>query len=145
MEMYSNDAAVRVYDYFSKNRLVILDNLVEMKFSRYETLVKQEEQDLCSCVLLVSIICRDNSTLSLRHFYSVSNLTGLDFSRSLMCRFACSLARWPAFACSSTRQVPKPLFNTVIYMMAFGPKGSWRRSLLSLTTVATPSRSSTPS
>ena len=75
--MYSNDAAMRVYDYFSKNKLVILDNLVEMKFSRYETLVKQEEQDLCSCVLLVSIICRDSSTLSLRHFYSVCELIHL--------------------------------------------------------------------
>ena len=69
--MYSEDAAMRVYSYFNKNKLVILDNLVEMKFSRYDNLVRQENQDLCTCVLLVSIICRDNSTLSLRHFYSV--------------------------------------------------------------------------
>lgn len=69
--MHTEEDALLVYNKFAVNKLVVLDNEVEVKFSRYEQLVKPEEQVLSQCVLLVSIICRDNSTLSLRNFYSV--------------------------------------------------------------------------
>ena len=71
MEMLSTDDAFKVYNRFTKKKLVILDNEVELKFSRYNKLVKPEEPVASQCVLLVSIICRDNSTLSLRNFYFV--------------------------------------------------------------------------
>ena len=72
VEMNTVEDAVKVYNHFSEQKLVILGNAVDLKFSHYDQLVKPEEQVLSQCVLLVSIICRDNSTLSLRHFYSVT-------------------------------------------------------------------------
>ena len=67
----SEKDAEMVSNYFQIHKLVILGNEVSIKFSRYDHLVRPEEQSGFQCVLLVSIICRDNSTLSLRHFYSV--------------------------------------------------------------------------
>lgn len=72
--MNTTEDALKVYNHFSEQQLIILGNAIELKFSHYDKLVKPEEQVLSQCVLLVSIICRDNSTLSLRHFYSVSSL-----------------------------------------------------------------------
>ncbi len=71
VEMYSSEDSLKVYNYCNKQKLHVLGNEVEVKFSRYDQLVRQEEQVASQCVLLVSIICRDNSTLSLRNFYSV--------------------------------------------------------------------------
>lgn len=71
VELYSEKDAEMVFNYFQVQKLVILGNEVSIKFSRYDRLVRPEEQSSSQCVLLVSIICRDNSTLPLRHFYSV--------------------------------------------------------------------------
>ena len=71
MEMNNTDDAMAVYNYFQSNSLTILGNKVEVRFSRYDKLTKQEDQSAPQRVLLVSIICYDKSTLSLRHFYSV--------------------------------------------------------------------------
>lgn len=70
--MHSIEDALRVYQIFSEKQLFILNNKVNVKFSRYNKLIKQEEQVASQCVLLVSIICRDNSSLPLVFFYSVS-------------------------------------------------------------------------
>lgn len=71
MEMNNTDDAMAVYNYFQSNSLTILGNKVEVRFSRYDKLTKQEDQSASQRVLLVSIICYDQSTLSLQHFYSV--------------------------------------------------------------------------
>ena len=71
VEMYSSEDSLKVYNYCNKQKLHVLGNEVELKFSRYHQLLRQEQQLASQCVLLVSIICRDNSTLSLRNFYSV--------------------------------------------------------------------------
>ena len=71
MEMFRNEDALAVYNQFKNKKLIILGNDVDIKFSRYEQLVRSEDLSAPRCVLLVSIICRDNSTLSLRYFYSV--------------------------------------------------------------------------
>lgn len=81
--MYSSEDALKVYNYCSKKKLHVLGNEVEVKFSRYEQLIRQEDQVAPQCVLLVSIICRDNSTLSLRNFYSVPHFIPLSFSLDL--------------------------------------------------------------
>lgn len=70
--MHSAEEALKVYEAYSEKQLFILGNEVNVKFSRYNQLIKQEEQVPSQCVLLVSIICRDNSSLTLRTFYSVS-------------------------------------------------------------------------
>lgn len=69
--MNNTDDAMAVYNYFQSNSLTILGNKVEVRFSRYDKLTKQEDQSASQRVLLVSIICYDQSTLSLQHFYSV--------------------------------------------------------------------------
>lgn len=69
--MLTAEDALKIYNHFTNQKLVILGNEVGVKFSRYDQLVKPEEPVASQCVLLVSIICRDNSTLSLRIFYSV--------------------------------------------------------------------------
>lgn len=74
MELSSIQDAQMVCSYFQNNRLIVLGNPCEVRFSRYDKLTKQEDPSAPQCVLLVTIICRDNSTLSLRHFYSVFSL-----------------------------------------------------------------------
>ena len=69
--MYSTEDAETVFHYFQEHKLVILGNEVAINFSRYERLVRPKEQSASQCILLVSIICCDNSTLPLRLFYTV--------------------------------------------------------------------------
>lgn len=69
--MGSVEDALTVKNYFSTKNLVILGNTVELKFSRYTKLVKPEDPSSPQCVLLVSIICHDNSSLPLQQFYFV--------------------------------------------------------------------------
>ena len=76
--MSSTEESQVAYNYFQTNRLTILGNQCEVRFSRYDKLTKQEDQSAPQCVLLVSIIGRDNSTLSLRHFYSVHSIFHLN-------------------------------------------------------------------
>ena len=100
--MHSVEDAETVFHYYQEHKLVILGNEVAVNFSRYERLVRPKEQSASQCVLLVSIICCDNSTLPLRLFYTVGYP-----SLSFISRSAVVLGVWSASACSSTRPVRK--------------------------------------
>ena len=71
VELETVEDAEIVYNTYQKQKLFILDNAVDVKYSRYDHLSRPEEEHTSQCVLLVSIISRDFSTLSLRHFYAV--------------------------------------------------------------------------
>ena len=71
VELETVEDAEVVYNTYQKQKLFILDNAVDVKYSRYDHLSCPEEEHTSQCVLLVSIISRDFSTLSLRHFYAV--------------------------------------------------------------------------
>lgn len=85
--MYSVEDAETVFHYYQEHKLVILGNEVAVNFSRYERLVRPKEQSASQCVLLVSIICCDNSTLPLRLFYTVGYLPISHFQ--ICSRFGC--------------------------------------------------------
>ena len=71
MELGSEEDAEAVFTLYQDQKLFILGNPVDVKYSRYDHLSRPEEQHTSQCVLLVSIICHDSSTLPLRHFYTV--------------------------------------------------------------------------
>ena len=69
--MLSLEDAIKVKRFYTKNKLVIFGNIVELEFSRYNELIRQNEITSPKSVLLISIISSDRSSISLRQFYSV--------------------------------------------------------------------------
>lgn len=70
--MYSVQDAVKVMNYFERNKLIIHGHDINLQYSRYSELIVPEDHSIPQRVLLISIICFDNSTLSLNHLFSVS-------------------------------------------------------------------------
>lgn len=69
--MFTVKDAIKVKNFYTENKLIIFGNIVELEFSRYNELVRQNEITSPKCVLLISIICSDGSSISLRQCYSV--------------------------------------------------------------------------
>ena len=51
--------------------MIIYGYKIHLQYSRYSELVLPEDHAIPQRVLLISIICFDNSTLSLNHLFSV--------------------------------------------------------------------------
>ena len=69
--MYSVQDAIQVMNYFEKHKLIIYGHDIVLQYSHYSELVVPEDHSIPQRVLLISIICFDNSTLSLNNLFSV--------------------------------------------------------------------------
>ena len=69
--MFTLEEAIKVKRFYTKNKLLIFGNIVELEFSRYNELIRHNEIPSPKSVLLISIISSDRSSISLRQFYSV--------------------------------------------------------------------------
>ena len=71
IELYSVQDAIEVMEYFNKNKLIIYGHEIVLQYSRHSELIIPEDHYIPQRVLLISIVCLDNSTLSLNHLFSV--------------------------------------------------------------------------